>query len=101
MASDPIVLPGRKHRTVLFVDGDSFDKGDPYAERTKRLAQSLNGVNIKVDIVTVRNGDFRVADLTVAASTAGYDQVLFSVAPSTDKLAEVPKPKPTIIAGLG
>jgi len=101
MTSNPIVLPARKHRTVLFVDGDSFDKGNPYAERTQRLAQSVNGANIKVDIVTVRNGDFRVADLTVAASKAGYDQVIFSVAPSTDKLAEAPKPKPTIVAGLG
>jgi len=47
---------GRSHQTAIVVDGERFDKGGKYAERTKRLAQSLNGNNIKADFF-VRRGD--------------------------------------------
>lgn len=57
---------GRSHQTAVVVDGERFDKGGKYAERVKRLAQSLNGNNIKADIFVRRGNDLvRVDEKTL------------------------------------
>lgn len=89
---------GRSHRTALVVDGEAFDNNSTYNERVKRLVQSVNGPNIKVDIYVVRGDKLvRTSDEDVAATVApvtqsvdasdpiallreaGYDQILPSV----------------------
>lgn len=88
---------GRSHRTALVVDGERYDQGGAYTERTQRLLQSLNGDNIKVDVFAFRNGvvertpnDTVVVDKPVAFPTPtsadvkaalieqGYEMVLES-----------------------
>lgn len=41
---------GKSHQTALVVDGEEFAKGGRFNERIRRLLQSLNGQNIKVDV---------------------------------------------------
>lgn len=57
---------GRSHQTAVVVDGERFDKGGKYAERVKRLAQSLNGNAIKADFYVRRGNDLvRVDEKTL------------------------------------
>lgn len=84
-------VPGhyRKHRTVCVVDFTGADAA--FIERAKRLRESVNGPNIKVDFVSVNNGVARSgfypptetptggdSDIQAWAESAGYTQVLLS-----------------------
>lgn len=81
----------RSHRTVAVFDFTGADKD--YIERAKRLNQSLNGDNIKADVVSIHDGvavaGFEPTTPQAASSTtddsiqawakeAGYTQVLLS-----------------------
>lgn len=70
----------KSHRTVLFLDGSALRDNSTYRERALRLAESLNGKNIKVDVHTVFNGGSVGAGdgivpgvVTDAPSTSGFD----------------------------
>lgn len=81
----------RSHRTALFVEV-SADSSSAFRERTARLAQSLNGTNIKVDVYSkdlatgrVSKGinfpaavSFDDSDVVELARQAGYTQTLIS-----------------------
>lgn len=81
---------GRQHRTVAVIDFTAAN-GD-FAERANRLTQSLNGDNIKADIVSIHGGAIVAGfhptyegesdgndDAIVAwAREQGYKQVLIS-----------------------
>lgn len=84
-------VPGhyRKHRTVCVVDFTGADAA--FIERARRLQESVNGPNIKVDFVSVNNGVARSGfhpptetvagsdgDIQAWAKSAGYTQVLLS-----------------------
>ncbi len=81
----------RSHRTALFVEV-SADSSSDFRERTARLAESLNGSNIKTDIYSkdVATGrvsaglnfpvaaSFGSSDVLELAREAGYTQALVS-----------------------
>ena len=91
----------RNHRTALVIDTRN-GVDSKFQERYKRLLQSVNGENIKVDIFTLRGNaaatgpalvpgspddsapaDVPAADIDLNAWAAGlgYDQLLVTVAP--------------------
>lgn len=45
---------GRSHRTLLVIDLTGADGNA--IERAERLVESVNGVNIKCDVITVKDG---------------------------------------------
>lgn len=81
---------GRSHRTVLFVDAQQRATNKAYRERSDRLVASLNGSNIKVDVLEVDGNVVRPLgttpqatatdspDLQAWAESQGYTQVLVS-----------------------
>lgn len=91
----------RKHRTALVIDTrNGVDSA--FRERYKRLLQSVNGPNIKVDVYTLRPNAIATGpalvpgepesstapdvpaasiDLNAWASGLGYDQLVVTVAP--------------------
>lgn len=95
-----MTILSRSHRTVLFVDGPALKSNSSYLERVKRLNESLNGVNIKVDVHTVfpekvttggivkgiatspsssdESNYFDAARLNKIATASGYTQCLIS-----------------------
>lgn len=89
---------GKTHRTALLID--AADSTSTYQERARRLLESLNGSNIKVDVFTTATGggtninrleDPKQLDVSNAddffnpsefhewASARGYDQILVSL----------------------
>lgn len=77
----------KSHRTVLFVDGPALKNNASYMERVKRLDQSLNGANIKVDIFTVFPEKTTSAGIVsgIATSPAADDTNYFN----NDRLREL------------
>lgn len=94
---------GRDHRTALFIDvGEEARSTDGFlSDRVRRLLESVNGSNIKVDVYKVASsgeagvvrvasideildtavdvGEFPASELSSWAAERGYTQVLISL----------------------
>lgn len=94
---------GRNHRTALVIDVRNGVTPD-FTERYKRLLESVNGDNIKVDVYTLRSSNSSAGgpslvrgtpdnnssappapeiDLAAWAAEQGYDQLLISSSPQS------------------